>query len=131
MPFRSQTEYISVRLIGRLDRKLPEQGFVLLSGVIKALVWDLKCCAMHLMVIVAAHFVMQYFTRAVDLVDMFPCTCPDQPVLEPAIGPFDLALCFRGECVNDFHIAVMLDLLPLRCYIVCEQSVLSPYAEQI
>jgi hypothetical protein len=81
---------------------------------------------MNLVVVIPAEFLVQDLLGMVDLSDVLSDTGSDQPILEPAIGPFDLAVSLRRERMNDLHIAVLENLFPLRGDFIGQKMVFTP-----
>ena len=61
-----------------------------------------------------------------DVGDIFSDTDSDQSVLEPAIRAFYFSFGLWRQGIGDFYIAILKDLLPLRCGLVGQEVVLSP-----
>ena len=81
---------------------------------------------MNLLVVISVEFVVKNPLGLFDSFDVFSDTGADEVVLEPTIGSLDLTSGLRGEGMDDLHIAVLGDLLPLRGGLIGEEVVFIP-----
>ena len=81
---------------------------------------------MNLLVVISVEFVVKNLLGLFDFFDVFSDTGADEVVLEPTIGSLDLTSGLRGEGMDDLHIAVLEDLLPLRGGLIGEEVVFIP-----
>jgi hypothetical protein len=65
-------------------------------------------------VIISVEFMVKNPLGLFDFGDILSDTGSDESILEPAIGSLDLASGLGRKGVNDLHIAILQDLLPLR-----------------
>jgi hypothetical protein len=81
---------------------------------------------MHLVIVIAVDFGTEDLAGLDDRLDVFSGTCSDEPILEPAIRPFDLAFGLRREGIARLDMTVPKDSFPLRIHIIRDQIVFSP-----
>jgi len=62
----------------------------------------------------------------IDFGDILSDTGSDESILEPAIRSFHFALSLRRESIDDLHVAILQNLLPLRGSLIGEQMVFLP-----
>jgi hypothetical protein len=79
-----------------------------------------------LLVVISVEFKIKNPLGLFDLFDVFSDTGADESVLEPAIGSFDFASGLGREGVNDFDVAILKDLFPLRGGFVGEEVMFIP-----
>jgi hypothetical protein len=87
---------------------------------------DLLGGGVNLLVVISVEFVVKNPLGLFDFFDVFSDTGADEVVLEPNIGSLDLTSGLRGERMDDLHIAVLEDLLPLRGGLIGEEMVFIP-----
>ena len=81
---------------------------------------------MPLTEVVALNFLTEEGPGLADIGDIVADTGADQMVLEPLIGALDLALGLGREGVDDLHVAVVEDLLPLRVHLIGDFKMVLP-----
>ncbi len=109
----SETEDIFSGLKGRFDCKFSKERLFLFQSLLKTEVRDLLSGGVNLAVVISIEFLVQDPLGLLDLGHFFADAGSDQPVLKPAIRPFDFASGLRGKGVDNLHIAVCQDLFPL------------------
>jgi len=87
---------------------------------------DFLSGGVDLVVVISVDFLFKDFLGWWDIGDIFSDTGSNQMVLEPAIGPFHFPLGLWGQGIGDLHIAVLQDLLPLRCGLIGQEVMFSP-----
>lgn len=81
---------------------------------------------MDLMVVKAIDFGTEDLPGLDDRLDVFSGTGSDEPILEPAIRPFNLAFGLRREGIARLDVTVPQDPFPLRVDIIRDQTIFSP-----
>ena len=122
----SKAEDIFYRLIRRFDLKCSEEGLFFFESFLKPQVGDFLGGRVDLAVVISVKFMVKNPLSLFDLFDVFSDTGTDEPVLEPAIRSFHLALGLGRKGVNDLDIAVLEDLFPLGGCLICEEVVFVP-----
>ena len=77
-------------------------------------------------VIVPVDFLAENLPGLSDIRNILSDTGTNKPVLEPLIRSFDFSFRLRGKRVDDFDIAIIEYLLPLRICFIRQDVVLSP-----
>ena len=122
----SETEDIFSGLKGRSDGKFSKERLFLFQCPLKAEVRDLLSRGVDLAVVISMDFLVQDPLGLLDFGDIFPDAGSDEPVLEPAIRPFDFASGLRGKGMSHLHLAVFQDLFPLGSGLIGPKVVLIP-----
>ena len=79
-----------------------------------------------MMIVIAVDFGAQDLPGLGDGLDVFSGAGSDQPILEPAIRPFDFAFGLRRERIARLDVTVPEDPFPLRVDIIGDQIMFSP-----
>jgi len=79
-----------------------------------------------LLVVISVEFVVKNPLGLFDLGDILSDTGSNQSILEPSIGSFDFASGLGRKGVNDLHIAILKDLLPLGDGLIGQEMVFIP-----
>ena len=79
-----------------------------------------------MVIVIAVDFETEDLAGLGDGLDVFSGTGSDQSILEPAIGPFDLAFGLRGERIARLDVTVAKDPFPLGVDIIGDQIMFSP-----
>jgi len=122
----SKAEDIFHRLIRRFDLKCSEERAFFFESILEPEIGDFLCSGMDLLVVIAVEFVVKNPLGLFDFGDILSDTGSDESVLEPTIRSFNLASGLGGKRVNDFYIAVLENLFPLRGGFIGEEVVLIP-----
>jgi hypothetical protein len=113
-------------LKGGSDGKFSKERLFLFPGFLETGVRDLLSGGVSLAVVISVDFLVKGPLGLVDLGDIFPDTGSDQPVLKPAIRPFNFASGLRGKGMGHFYLAVFQDLFPLGSGFIGQKVVLIP-----
>ena len=81
---------------------------------------------MKLAAVIAAEFLIEDFLGLLDFGDILADTRSDQPVLQPAIRPFNLSFGLGGQGIGHFHLTVVEDLFPLGVGFIGGEVMVSP-----
>ena len=81
---------------------------------------------MNLAVVISMDFLAKALLGWFNIGDIFPDTGSNQMVLEPPIRSFDLTFGLGRKSMDDFDIAILQDLFPLRGGLIGEKVVFSP-----
>ena len=81
---------------------------------------------MNLVVVIAGEFLIEDLLGLLDFGDILADTRSNQPVLQPAVGPFNFSFGLGGEGIGYFYLAVVEDLFPLGVGFVGEEVMVSP-----
>ena len=81
---------------------------------------------MNLMVVIAINFLMQDGTHIVEIGKLFESAGADDPILKPAIRPFDFAFGLWGKRIADLDRHQSHDLTPLRIDLIRLEHMLAP-----
>ena len=87
---------------------------------------DFLCGGVDLLVIISVEFMVKDPLSLIDFGDILSDTGSDETILEPTIRSFHFALSLRREGIDDLHIAILQNLLPLRGSLIGEQMVFLP-----
>jgi hypothetical protein len=87
---------------------------------------DLLGGGVSLLVVISMDFLPKDLLSGFDIGNIFSDTESNQPVLEPTIRALHFPFGLWRECVNDFHIAIIEDLFPLRGGLIGQEVVFSP-----
>jgi hypothetical protein len=93
---------------------------------LKSKIRDLLGGGMNLLVVISTEFLVQDPLGLLDVGDVLPDASPDESVLEPAIGSFNLASGLGRKRMDDLYIAVLQNLFPLRGGFIGQKIVFSP-----
>jgi hypothetical protein len=113
-------------LEGGSDFKFSKERLFFLEGSLESEVGDFLGSRVDLSVVISMEFLVKELLGVLDFGHVFADTSSDQSVLEPTVGSFDLASGLRGKGVDDFYIAVLEDLFPLRGGFIGQEVVLIP-----
>ena len=83
---------------------------------------------MNLMIVIPIHFMPEDIPPFLNITDIFPYTCSYNPILHPAIGPFNLSMSLRAERMCDLDVTIIEHLFPLRNSFISNLFVLTPDA---
>lgn len=121
-----QAKDIFSGLEGGRDHELSKEGHFFLQGSLEAQGGDLSGGTMDLVVVIAVDFEAEDLAGLGDRLGIFSGAGSDEPILEPAIGPFDLAFGLRGERIARLDVTVAKDPFPLGVDIIGGQIMFSP-----
>jgi len=113
-------------LIRGFDLKCSEERTVFFESFLEPEIGDFLCGGMDLLVIISIEFMVQDPLSLIDFGDILSDTGSDESILEPAIRSFHFALSLRRESIDDLHVAILQNLLPLRGSLIGEQMVFLP-----
>lgn len=119
----ADAEEVLGRLEGRRQRERPEERWLGLQRLLEAEGRDLARGRVDPAVVVVVDFRGQELVGLSEGRDIFPDTGPDEVILQPAVGPFDLPLGLRGEGVEGLDAALQEHLLPLGIDLIGEPVV--------
>jgi hypothetical protein len=122
----SKAEDIFDGLIRGFDLKGSEERTFFFEGFLEPQIGDFLCGGMDLLVIIPVEFVVKNPLGLFDLGDILSDTGSDESILEPTIGSFNLTSGLGRKGVNDLHIAILQNLLPLRGGFIGEEVVFIP-----
>lgn len=121
-----QAEDILDGLKRRLQLEWAPHGRLVLQGGLEPPVRDFPRRGMAPLIIVAADFLAQQDPGLADIVGVGSHAGADQAILQPLIGPLDLALGLGGPGVGECDPAVLEDSFPLRSDLVGELAMVAP-----
>jgi len=81
---------------------------------------------MNLVEIVALNFAIKERSSGTNVSDILSHAGSDQAILDPPIGPFDLAFGLGREGIGHLDATIVQDLFPLRIHLVGEQMMFTP-----
>jgi hypothetical protein len=122
----SKAEDIFDRLIRGFDLKCSEERMLFFESFLEPEIGDFLCGGMDLLVIISVEFMVKNPLGLFDFGDILSDTGSDESILEPPIRSFNLTFGLGRKGVNDLHIAILQDLLPLRGGLIGEKMVFSP-----
>ncbi len=122
----SKAEDIFHRLIRGFDLKCSEERGFFFESFLEPEIGDFLSGGVDLLVVISVEFVVKNPFGLFDFGDILSDTGSDESVLEPTIRSFNLAPGLGRKGVNDLHIAILQDLLPLRDSLICEKVVFIP-----
>jgi len=93
---------------------------------LKTEIRNLLSGGVNLAVVVSMDFLAKNLLGGLNIGDIFSDTGSDQMVLEPTVRPFDLTFRLGRKSVDDFDVAVLQDLFPLRGGLIGQKVVFSP-----
>jgi len=93
---------------------------------LKTEIRNLLSGGVNLAVVVSMDFLAKNLLGGLNIGDIFSDTGSDQMVLEPTVRPFDLTFRLGRKRVDDFDVAVLQDLFPLRGGLIGQKVVFSP-----
>jgi hypothetical protein len=80
---------------------------------LEAEVRNFLSCGVDLAVVISMEFLVKDALGLLDVGYIFADTGSDEPVLEPAVRPFNFASGLRGKGMGDLHLAFFQNLFPL------------------
>jgi hypothetical protein len=92
---------------------------------LKSEIRNLQGSGMHLVEIVALDFAIEERSSRANVSDILSHAGSDQAILNPAIGPFDLALGWGREGIGHLDATIVQDLFPLGIHLVGETMMLT------
>jgi hypothetical protein len=122
----SKAEDIFDRLIRELDLKGSEERPFFSESLLEPEIGDFLGGGMDLLMIISVEFVVKNPLGLFDFGDILSDTGSDESVLKPPIRSFNLTSGLGRKGVNDLHVAILQDLLPLRDGLICEKVVFIP-----
>ena len=121
-----EAEDVLRREEGRRDHELAEQAPLFFLGSMEADGRDLSGGAVDLPVIISILLSLENLPALIDRSDILSGAGSDEPILQPSIGPLDLAFRLRRERMPGLDSELSNDLFPLGVDLVGQEVVGSP-----
>jgi hypothetical protein len=113
-------------LIRGFDLKCSEERTFFFESFLEPEIGNFLCGGVDLLVIISVEFMVKDPLSLIDFGDILSDTGSDETILEPTIRSFHFALRLWREGIDDPHIAIPQNLLPLRSSLIGEQMVFLP-----
>ncbi len=121
-----KAEDIFDRFIRGFDLKGSEERTFFSESLLEPEIGDFLSGGVDLLVVISVEFMVKNPLGLFDFGDILSDTGSDESILEPTIRSFNFASGLGREGVNDLHIAILQDLLPLRGGLISQEVVFIP-----